>query len=158
MASDYDLNVYIVDGVLNLTAYEQLYDDSSNPEPCATNNEKFTILPIPIEPAYDRELTYLLGEDWVKSRVEDWQDYDEWEDLKILATPDTPLILSEWAKGLPPYEPEIEHQWEDFNKTIPAGGTLLLHCLTCEAVSTWRQPDDGVRATLLTATTNGKDK
>lgn len=131
-SKDYDLNVYVVDGVLRLSAYEHLYYDSPDPTPCATNNEKFHTLPIPLEPAYDKELSYLLGSDWTKHTYEEWQDYDDWEDYDRLKVAETPLMLRDWADGLPEYEPTLEHEWEGFNFQIEHGSSLTVHCLNCD--------------------------
>lgn len=132
LSRGYDLNVYIVDGVLRLSAYEWHYDDSENPEPSSANTEKFITLPIPLESAYDKELSYLLGSDWNKYELESWQDYDSWEDLDRLKVAETPLMLFDWAKGLPEYEPVLEHEWEGFNFNIEHGTSLTVHCLNCD--------------------------
>ncbi len=131
----YDFNVYVVDGVVRLSAYEMKYlDNPENCEPVETNTGKFTTLEIPMTMAHYGEVAYLLenpkwhtADDDAVLRligsdnptelerravaIDEWQDYDAWvggqEWLDGLPT----QRLKDWADGLPEYEAEPAHEW-----------------------------------------------
>lgn len=133
-SKQYDFNVYVVDGVVRLSAYEMKYlDNPRNCEPVETNTDKFTTLEIPMTMAHYGEVAYLLedanwhtpkdgdrelldGEDHTALElravaIDGWQDYDAWvggvEWYLSLPTD----RLRDWVDGLPEYEAEPAHEW-----------------------------------------------
>jgi hypothetical protein len=132
---EYDLNVYVVDGVARLSAYQYQYSDHpTNPEPISTkmDNDSWITLSLPLEPMYHEEMSYLLGDkDW---QSQDWQDYDSpWESVEWLDCDEAPATLRAWVNGLPEYEPEVVHDWGDHNLDFPRGSILAVPCKNCDA-------------------------
>jgi hypothetical protein len=132
-SNEYEYNVYVVDGVVNLTAYEIKYlDNPENREPAETNTEKFHTIKTPMDMEHFGEVAYLLedakwhmvkeelemadGEVFTEAEllalaVEGWQDYDSWEGGKDWVAGVPSQRIKDWADGLPEYEPAPAHEW-----------------------------------------------
>lgn len=143
-SKDYEFNVYVTDGIVNLSAYEMRYlDNPDNQEPTETNTEKYLTLEIPMTMAHYGEIAYLLedtkwhvADDDAVSLVvletdddpselerravaiDNWQDYDSWvggdEWLAGLPT----QRLKDWVNGLPEYEAEPAHEWTTTSEEV----------------------------------------
>lgn len=131
---DYDINVYVVDGVLRLSAYELKYlDNPERQEPVESNGDKFITLEIPMTMEHYGEVAYLLtdpkwhtpnetfemadgemytAEELFALAVDRWQDYDSWEGGEDWYNGLPTQRLKDWIDGLPEYEPEPAHEWE----------------------------------------------
>lgn len=132
-SKEYEYNVYVVDGVLRLSAYEVKYlDNPENQEPMETNTENFTTLEIPMTLTNYGEVAYLLadpkwhtvkeelemadGEVYTEDElfalaIEAWQDYDSWEGGEAWLAGLPTQRLADWVAGLPEYEPAPAHEW-----------------------------------------------
>ena len=135
-SKDYDINLYVVDGVVRLSAYELKYlDDPKNRVPNETNHDKFTTLEIPMTMEHFGEVAYLLNDPKWHTAADDevyrlvdtdnptdlerravaidkWQDYDSWEGGEDWYNGLPTQRLKDWVDGLPEYEPEPSHEWE----------------------------------------------
>jgi hypothetical protein len=97
-SKEYEFNVYVVDGMVRLSAYEMKYlDNPENQEP----KEK-------PEMADGTEPTEL---DLRAEAIEGWQDYDSWEGGEDWYNGLPTQRLKDWVDGLPEYEPEPSHEW-----------------------------------------------
>jgi hypothetical protein len=132
-SKEYEFNVYVVDGVARLSAYEMKYlDNPENQEPAETNGDKWHTLEIPMTMANYGELAYLLedpkwhvpkeefemadGEVYTEPQllalaVESWQDHDAWEGGEAWLAGLPTQRLADWVAGLPEYEPAPAHEW-----------------------------------------------
>jgi len=130
---EYDLNVYVVDGVARLSAYEYTYSDSDDPQPNGTEMSKFVTLEVPMDEAHHDEVAFLLSdEDWHESPVEDWQDFDSpWENMAWLET--APASIRAWGDALAEYEPTTQHEWELYTMNLAYGERRDVKCLNCDA-------------------------
>jgi hypothetical protein len=130
---EYDLNVYVVDGVARLSAYEYTYSDSDDPQPNGTNTSKFTTLEIPMDKEHADEVAFLLSdEEWQAESVDAWQEYDSpWENMAWLDT--APESIKAWGQALAEYEPETQHEWELFTFDLKYGEHRDVACLNCDA-------------------------
>lgn len=147
---EYDLNVYVVDGEVRLSAYQYLYTDHpTDPHPYATrtDNDSWITLTLPLDPMeYGKEIAYLLDDpDWADidgsefvSVAEKWDDTDfAWESMSWLDREDTPELLREWANGLPEYEPRTTHEWAEAPLTgLDYGESREVACLNCDTTYT----------------------
>lgn len=143
MVRTYDVNVYVVDGVVRLSAYEHKYSDNPEArEPIETNTENFHTLELPMSDDCREEISYLLDSDeWddleqhPEGIVEAWQDYDSpWEQVEWLYEGDTPEKIRVWADSLPEYAPQVAHEWVKNNFLGMERGTILrTQCKNCEA-------------------------
>jgi hypothetical protein len=133
-SKEYELNVYVVDGVIRLSAYEMKYlDNPENCEPAETNTEKFTTLEIPMNLDHYGEVAYLLedpkwhlpkeevemadGEEYTELygrtlAIEGWQEYDAWKGGEDWINGLPGKRIRDWIDGLPEYEPEPSHEWD----------------------------------------------
>ena len=128
--NEYDINVYVVDGVVYLSAYEYTYSDAPQPEPNGTNTANFITLELPMDTGDADEIAYLLSdENW---QGQDWQDYDSpWESKAWLSY--APARIAEWSDGLPEYTPTVQHQWEEARFDLRYGESRQVKCLNCDA-------------------------
>ena len=130
---EYEYNVYVVDAVVRLSAYELKYlDNPENQEPMETNGDKFITLEIPMTMENYGEVAYLLenpkwhtpkekfemadGEVYTENElfalaVENWQEYDSWEGGTAWLDGLPSKRLHDWVNGLPEYEPAPAHEW-----------------------------------------------
>jgi hypothetical protein len=143
MVRTYDVNVYVVDGVVRLSAYEHKYSDNPEArEPIETNTEKFHTISFPMGDDHREEISYLLDSDewddldqYPDGVAVGWQDYDSpWEQLDWLYEGDTPEKIRVWADLLPEYAPEVAHEWVENNFMGMERGTILkTMCKNCDA-------------------------
>jgi hypothetical protein len=132
-SKEYEFNVYVVDGIVRLSAYEMRYlDNPENQEPMETNGDKFHTIEIPMTMAHYGEVAYLLedpkwhtpkekfemadGEVFTELElralaIDGWQDYDAWEGGEDWYNGLPTQRLKDWVDGLPEYEPEPAHEW-----------------------------------------------
>jgi hypothetical protein len=132
-SKEYEYNVYVVDAVVRLSAYEMKYlDNPENQEPMETNGDKFITLEIPMTMENYGEVAYLLenpnwhilkeelemadGEVYTEDElfalaVEAWQEYDSWEGGTAWLNGLPSKRLRDFVNGLPEYEPEPAHEW-----------------------------------------------
>jgi hypothetical protein len=150
---EYDINAYVVDGVLRLTAYQYEYSDKPNGlgEPISTNTSAdYLTLSLNMDSPNNAEaVAYLLDdENWSvvnlvgepteqevwQAIVDKWQDYDSpWENMTWLDY--APEQIRAWADMLPEYTPNLVHEWQDIAllPTLHRGETRQVKCLNCEA-------------------------
>jgi hypothetical protein len=132
-SKEYEFNVYVVDGMVRLSAYEMKYlDNPENQEPAETNGDKFITLVIPMNMDHFGEVAYLLENpkwhvpkekpemadgteptelDLRAVAIDGWQDYDSWEGGEDWYNGLPTQRLKDWVDGLPEYEPEPSHEW-----------------------------------------------
>lgn len=132
-SKEYEFNVYVVDGVLRLSAYEIKYlDNPENQEPMETNGDKWHTLEIPMTMENYGEVAYLLGDpnwhtpkekpemadgtepteaDLLAHAIEGWQDHDSWEGGEGWYYGLPTQRLKGFVETLPEYEPEPAHEW-----------------------------------------------
>jgi hypothetical protein len=161
-SKEYEFNVYVVDGVARLSAYEMKYlDNPERREPAETNGDKWHTLEIPMTMTNYGELAYLLedpkwhvpkeefemadGEAYTEAEllalaVEAWQDHDSWEGGEDWYNGLPTQRLKDWVDGLPEYEPEPSHEWsmtstevfEQLRRSPERPVYADVKCLNCE--------------------------
>jgi hypothetical protein len=98
---EYDFNIYVIDGVLSLSAY-QLEIASNGQRQLRTDNYITKYYPM-TEENYE-EITYLLdSEDWI-DELSNWEEYDAWGYNEHLTEGEVPASITEWVNSLPEYE------------------------------------------------------
>ena len=165
-SKEYDYNIYVVDGVVRLSAYEVNYlDDPKNPRPCSTNTDKWITLEIPMTMEHYGEIAYLLeNPKWhipdednlarldtdtpteLERRavaIEGWQDFDTWVGGEEWYDGLPTQRLKDWLDGLPDYTPTLAHQWVDadlawqkLSQSTEFPATAEVACANCEATYT----------------------
>ncbi len=98
---DYDYNVYVLDGVLSLTAY-QLEIASNGQIQMRTDN--YISEHYPMTPENHDAVAYLLdNEEWADD-IAGWDEHDDWHGIDYLTQGNTPAMITEWVNNLPEYE------------------------------------------------------
>lgn len=136
---EYDLNVYVVDGVASLSAYEYTYSDAPNPEPNGTNTENYTTLRVPMSTMRSAEVAFLVRDpNWASNILASWDDYDSpWENMAWLDT--APPSIKQWADALPEYTPQTRHEYSKAEFDLAYGESRDIKCLYCDEVYTQRR-------------------
>ena len=98
---EYDFNIYVLDGVVSLSAY-QLEIAPNGQIQTRTDNYVSQRYPMTIE-NLDAVSWLLDSEDWI-DKIEDWDEHDSWEGYAYFAEGNTPAPILEWVKALPDYE------------------------------------------------------
>jgi hypothetical protein len=103
----YDINIYVIDNVLHLLAYE-LSKTSTGFYTC--DYEKEIALLIPMDNQHHEEIAYLLDSEEWNDGEHDWEEYDEWETTDYLKEGNTPFLIKTWVRSLPEYIPRKANQ------------------------------------------------
>jgi len=119
----FDVNVYVIDGVVNVFFYKLIYADALNGSivgAATSKSGEAGRLAINIH-SQDREeieaIRYALDCDSYDDRpLNEWEEFDEWNTSEWFMQGDTPKIFRDFANGLQEYEPEIGHAWEPFTE------------------------------------------
>jgi len=98
---DYEYNIYVLDGVLSLSAY-QLEIASNGQVQVRTDNyvsERYDMTP-----ENHDVISYLLDSDDWADDIAYWDEHDDWHGLEYLTEGDVPAMIAEWVNNLPEYE------------------------------------------------------
>lgn len=118
LTNEYDVNIYVIDGVVNVLCYPMGVDEDNVFVYTDTTAEPIR-LPLPLDstdPAIQEMIGYLLGNDnyWdvpheTLDKGHDWMDYweesDQW--TGTIAMQDAPNILRVWLDTLPYYDAPV---------------------------------------------------
>lgn len=132
-SKEYEYNVWAVDGVVSLSAYELKYlDNPENHEPTETNTDNWHTLEIPMTMENFGEIAYLLEDtkwhipkaepekadgtehteaELLALAIDGWQDHDSWEGGEGWYYGLPTQRLKAWVETLPEYEPAPSHEW-----------------------------------------------
>lgn len=115
----FDVNVFVINGMVNVIFYKLIYADSLNGKIVGadtTSNGVAGRVQINIHSQdYDEieAIRYALDCDSYDDRpLNEWEEFDEWNTSEWFMQGDTPKIFREFVNGLEEYEPEIGHDWE----------------------------------------------
>lgn len=98
---DYDYNIYVLDGVLSLSAY-QLEIASNGQIQIRTDN--YVSEHYQMTPENHDVISYLLdSEDWADD-IAGWDEIDMWRGKEYLTEGNVPAMIAEWVNNLPEYE------------------------------------------------------
>ncbi len=111
----FDVNVYVIDGVVNVIFYKLIYSDALNGTvigaDTSSNGEagKLT-LNIHSRDAEEVEaIRYALdAQEYDEQQLNYWEEFDEWNTTDWFLQGDTPKIFRDFYDGLEPYEPELQ--------------------------------------------------
>lgn len=121
---EYDINFYVNEGVLSISAYELMIDSEGD---ITTNSDKWHTLSIKLNSTDPEDIAILgkvLGDEWdyldpafidlesdnldeelEQAIADNWQEFDEWVDTKTIVDIGLEKI-DEWYDNLPEYEME----------------------------------------------------
>lgn len=100
-SNEYDYNIYVIDGVLSLSAY-QLERASNGQKQLRTDN--YVTQRYPMTKENHAIISYLLdSEDWADD-IAYWDEMDIWQGKDYLTEGDVPVMIAEWVNALPEYE------------------------------------------------------
>jgi len=98
---DYDYNIYVLDGVLSLSAYQL---EIASHGYIQTRTDNYVSEHYQMTPDNHDVISYLLNsEDWADD-IAGWDELDMWRDKEYLAEGDVPAMIAEWVNNLPEYE------------------------------------------------------
>ncbi len=98
---EYDYNIYVIDGVLSLSAY-QLEIASNGQKQLRTDN--YVSEHYPMTKENHEIVSYLLDSEEWDNDIADWDELDMWRDGGYLTEGDAPVMIAEWVNKLPEYE------------------------------------------------------
>ncbi len=111
----FDVNVYVIDGVVNVIFYKLIYSDALNGTvigaDTSSNGEAGKIaLNIHSRDAEEVEaIRYALdAQEYDEQQLNYWEEFDEWNTTDWFLQGDTPKIFRDFYDGLEPYEPELQ--------------------------------------------------
>ena len=111
----FDVNVYVVDGVVNVIFYKLIYSDQLNGEVIGADTSENGVagkLALNIHSRNTDEveaIRYALdAQEYDEQQLNYWEEFDEWNTTDWFLAGETPRILREFYDGLEPYEPEIQ--------------------------------------------------
>jgi hypothetical protein len=121
LTNEYDVNIYVIDGIVNVLCYPMGVDEEGVFVSTDTTAEPIR-LPLPLDstdPAIQEMLGYLLGNDsyWDVSHdfleegydwMDWWEEHDEW--TGTIAMQDAPQSLRVWLDTLPYYDAPVTEQ------------------------------------------------
>lgn len=120
----FDVNVYVIDGMVNVIFYKLIYADALNGDIVGadTSTEAGRVtLNIHSQDGEEIEaIRYALdSEEYDGQPLNDWEEYDAWNTSDWFMQGTAPRIFREFYDGLESYEPELGHAWE----TVPGTAT-----------------------------------
>jgi len=111
----FDVNVYVIDGAVNVIFYKLIYSDALNGTvigaDTSPNGEVGKItLNIHSRDAEEVEaIRYALdAQEYDEQQLNYWEEFDEWNTTDWFLQGDTPKIFRDFYNGLEPYEPELQ--------------------------------------------------
>lgn len=145
----FDVNVYVIDGQVNVIFYKLIYSDSLNGDVVqADTSEAGTAGKIVLNlHSKDYEeveaIRYALdSQEYDEQPLNYWEEHDEWNTSEWFLQGDTPKIFCDFYDGLEPYEPELGHAWEPIPQPgVPSWSLDLTRRCQCGAeykVERWR--------------------
>lgn len=115
----FDVNVFVINGMVNVIFYKLIYADSLNGKIVGadtTNNGVAGRVQINIHSQDYEEIEairYALDSDSYDDRpLNNWEEFDYWNTSEWFMQGESPKIFREFVNGLQEYEPEIGHNWE----------------------------------------------
>lgn len=100
LTKEYDYNVYVYDGMVSLSAYQQEVNQFGHVQ---TRTDVYHTLKFDFDESNREEISYLLNsEDWPDD-YEYWEEHDEWVSLDDLTMGDTPEAIKNFLDNLPGY-------------------------------------------------------
>ena len=115
----FDVNVYVVDGTVNVIFYKLIYADSLNGQIVGADTTdkgeagRVSLNIHATDPETIEAIRYALDSDSYDDRpLNEWEEFDEWNTSEWFMQGDSPKIFREFTNGLEEYEPEIGHLWE----------------------------------------------
>lgn len=132
-STTHDVNVYVIDGVLNLIAYKLIYSDAMDGKVVSVGtsvSDEVARLTISMHTQIDQEISalrYLLdSEEYNEKDLNFWEEYDSWASTPWLAEGDTPDMVKQFSGSLKAYTPELDHNFE-----LPVGSQSLMDDMKC---------------------------
>lgn len=133
----FDVNVYVIDGVVKVIFYKLIYADAMNGTIVgADTTEKGEAGRIELNiHSQNREeieaIRYALDSDDYDDRpLNEWEEFDYWNTSEWFMQGESPKIFRDFTNGLQEYEPEIGHAWELVVERdgLPSQTTLRCRC------------------------------
>lgn len=110
----FDVNVYVIDGQVNVIFYKLIYSNKLNGEVVGadtTDAGEAGRVTLNIHTQNDEEIQairYALdSEEYYDRPLNDWEEFDEWNTSNWFMAGDSPRIFREFYDSLEPYEPEL---------------------------------------------------
>lgn len=127
----FDVNVYVIDGQVNVIFYKLIYADSLNGTivgaDTSEDGEAGTVTLNIHSQDYDEieAIRYALdSEEYADRPLNEWEEYDAWNTSDWFMEGTAPRIFREFYDGLEPYEPKLDHAWETVPGTAPHAWSL----------------------------------
>jgi hypothetical protein len=115
----FDVNVYVVDGMVNVIFYKLIYADALNGKIVGADTSdqgeagRVSLNIHATDPDTVEAIRYALDSDSYDDRpLNDWEEYDAWNTSEWFMQGDSPKIFRDFTNGLESYEPTLGHLWE----------------------------------------------
>ena len=127
----FDVNVYVIDGQVNVIFYKLIYGDALDGSIVSADTSEVgevgkVVLNIHTQDDEEKEaIRYALdSEEYDDRSLNEWEEYDAWNTSEWFMEGTAPRIFREFYNGLESYEPELGHVWEIVPGTAPHAWSL----------------------------------
>ena len=127
----FDVNVYVIDGQVNVIFYKLIYGDALDGSIVGADTSEAgevgkVVLNIHTQDDEEKEaIRYALdSEEYDDRSLNEWEEYDAWNTSEWFMKGTAPKVFREFYGGLEPYEPELGHVWETVPGTAPHAWSL----------------------------------
>lgn len=127
----FDVNVYVIDGQVNVIFYKLIYGDALDGSIVGADTSEAgevgkVVLNIHTQNGEEKEaIRYALdSEEYDDRSLNEWEEYDAWNASTWFMEGTAPRIFREFYDGLEAYEPELGHVWETVPGTAPHAWSL----------------------------------
>lgn len=100
-SKDYDYNIYVLDGVLSLSAYQL---EMTRDGYIQMRTDNYITEHYPMTEENHDVIAYLLDNEEWDNDIAEWDECDIWRDKGYLTEGDAPVMITEWLDNLPEYE------------------------------------------------------
>ena len=118
----FDVNVYVIDGMVNVIFYKLKYSDAGDGVPAEADTTdagevgRVSLVLASKDGEEIEAIRYALdAEEFDNRPLTEWEEFDEWNTSDWFMEGTAPRIFREFYDGLEEYEPELTHIWE----TVP---------------------------------------
>tara|TARA_B110000503_G_scaffold49712_1_gene80688 strand:+ start:1523 stop:1975 length:453 start_codon:yes stop_codon:yes gene_type:complete len=115
----FDVNVYVIDGLVNVIFYKLIYADSQDGSIIgADTSESGEVGRVVLnlhttDPVEMDAIRYALdSEEYNNRQLTEWEEYDAWNASTWFMLGNSPEIFSNFYNSLAEYEPTLDHFWE----------------------------------------------